>query len=64
MMCIDTALGVVRVFAVGAPTCLVLKHIKSEEVYALVLTNQVYCEKGEVQQTVWHKVVFQTFKEG
>lgn len=61
VMRIDAAFGVVGVFIVGTPACLVFKHIEGENFDLLVYLVQFDVKIRKVYKAIWHKVVFNTW---
>ena len=55
------ALRVVRVFFCWTPTCFVVEHEENIPLFFVIKINQVFFEETKCQQTIWNKIIFDTF---
>lgn len=60
MVSVDATLRVMRVFVVGTPAGLVLKHIEGKYLYLGINMIQVNMEVLKVHQTVWYEIILYT----
>lgn len=61
VMCVDAALRIVRIFFIRTPTCFIFEHVERVLLHLSKHASKVYLQKGEIAQTVWHIVIFDTY---